>query len=132
MLDVDESGVGLAEAVAAARAVGVQENLLATGEIAMALVAKDSHRIDELLARHDADRGRSLSAVAFYELTAAAALERRGDPRAVERYQAAVRADPALARGVNVWKGRVVHAAVAHALGMTTIPLEAGLDKEVS
>jgi alanine dehydrogenase len=45
---------------------------------------------------------------------------------------AAVRADPALARGVNVWKGRVVHAAVAHALGMTAVPLEAGLNKGVS
>ena len=42
---------------------------------------------------------------------------------------AAVRADPALARGVNVWKGRVVHPAVAHALGMTAVPFEAGLDK---
>ena len=45
---------------------------------------------------------------------------------------AAVRADPALARGVNVWKGRVVHAAVAYALGMTAVSLEAVFDKGVS
>ena len=31
--------------------------------------------------------------------------------------QAAVRRNPALARGANVWRGRIVHPAVAHALG---------------
>jgi alanine dehydrogenase len=38
---------------------------------------------------------------------------------------AAVRRDPALARGVNVWRGRVVHPAVAHALGERATALEA-------
>jgi alanine dehydrogenase len=42
--------------------------------------------------------------------------------------QAAVRRNPALARGVNVWRGRIVHAAVAHALGERATPLEALLD----
>jgi alanine dehydrogenase len=42
---------------------------------------------------------------------------------------AAVQADPALARGVNIWKGRVVHPAVAEALGTAAVPLEAGLDR---
>ena len=37
----------------------------------------------------------------------------------------AVRRDPALAKGVNVWRGRVVHPAVAHALGERATPLEA-------
>jgi alanine dehydrogenase len=37
---------------------------------------------------------------------------------------AAVRRDPALARGVNVWRGRITHPAVAHALGERATPLE--------
>jgi alanine dehydrogenase len=36
----------------------------------------------------------------------------------------AVRADPALARGVNIWRGHIVHEAVAHALGEGATPLE--------
>ena len=36
----------------------------------------------------------------------------------------AVRADPALARGVNIWRGRVVHPAVAAALGEPPTPLD--------
>ena len=38
---------------------------------------------------------------------------------------AATRANPALARGVNVWRGRTVHPAVARALGETATPLAA-------
>jgi alanine dehydrogenase len=37
----------------------------------------------------------------------------------------AVRANPALARGVNVWRGRVIHPAVASALGETAATLDA-------
>jgi len=37
----------------------------------------------------------------------------------------AVRADPALARGVNVWRGRVIHPAVASALGEAPAALDA-------
>jgi alanine dehydrogenase len=37
----------------------------------------------------------------------------------------AVRADPALARGVYVWRGRVIHPAVASALGETAVALDA-------
>ena len=37
----------------------------------------------------------------------------------------AVRANPALARGVNVWRGRVVHPAVASSLGETPAALDA-------
>jgi alanine dehydrogenase len=36
----------------------------------------------------------------------------------------AVRADPALARGVNIWRGHVVHPAVAEALGEKATTLE--------
>jgi len=38
---------------------------------------------------------------------------------------AAVRRNPALARGVNVWRGRIVHPAVAEGLGEAATPLEA-------
>jgi alanine dehydrogenase len=37
---------------------------------------------------------------------------------------AAVRADPELARGINVWGGRIVHPAVAAALGEPAAPLD--------
>jgi len=37
----------------------------------------------------------------------------------------AVLKNPALGKGVNVWRGRVVHPAVAHALGERATPLEA-------
>jgi len=40
---------------------------------------------------------------------------------------AAVRANPALAKGVNIWGGKVVHAAVADALGEVPTPLDACL-----
>jgi alanine dehydrogenase len=36
----------------------------------------------------------------------------------------AVRANPALARGVNVWRGRIVHEAVAASVGEKATPLE--------
>ncbi len=38
--------------------------------------------------------------------------------------EAAARQHPALARGVNVWRGRITHAAVAEALGESAAPLD--------
>jgi alanine dehydrogenase len=38
---------------------------------------------------------------------------------------AAVRANPTLARGVNVWRGQIVHRAIARALGEKAAPIEA-------
>jgi alanine dehydrogenase len=40
---------------------------------------------------------------------------------------AAMRRNPALARGANVWRGRIVHPAVAQSLGERATPLEAVL-----
>jgi alanine dehydrogenase len=40
---------------------------------------------------------------------------------------AAAGADPALARGINIWRGKTVHPAVAAALGETATPLDAVL-----
>ncbi len=37
----------------------------------------------------------------------------------------AVRENPALARGVNVWDGKIVHPAVAQSVGESAVPLEA-------
>jgi len=40
---------------------------------------------------------------------------------------AALRDDPGLARGVNVWRGRIVHPAVAESVGEPATPLDAAL-----
>jgi alanine dehydrogenase len=37
---------------------------------------------------------------------------------------AAARANPALARGINIWRGRIVHPAVAESVGESPTPLE--------
>jgi len=37
---------------------------------------------------------------------------------------AAARGNSALARGINVWRGRIVHPAVADSLGEPSTPLE--------
>jgi alanine dehydrogenase len=39
----------------------------------------------------------------------------------------AARANPALAKGVNIWRGQVVHPAVAEALGTEATSLDACL-----
>jgi alanine dehydrogenase len=41
----------------------------------------------------------------------------------------AVRADPALARGVNIWRGQIVHEAVAQSVGEKASSLEARLGR---
>jgi len=38
---------------------------------------------------------------------------------------AAVRHNPALAKGVNIWRGHIAHPAVAEALGEPATPLDA-------
>jgi alanine dehydrogenase len=45
---------------------------------------------------------------------------------------AAARDNPPLGRGVNIWRGRVVHAAVAEALGEPATPLEGLLERSRS
>ena len=46
---------------------------------------------------------------------------------AIRGVVAAARANPALAKGVNVWRGQVVHPAVAEAVGTQATPLDACL-----
>ena len=43
---------------------------------------------------------------------------------ATQGVAAAARANPALAKGINIWRGKTVHPAVAAALGETPTPLE--------
>ncbi len=43
---------------------------------------------------------------------------------AAQGVEAAVRADPALAHGVNAWRGQITHPAVAEALGVPYLPLD--------
>ncbi|MEJ7733731.1 MAG: tetratricopeptide repeat protein [Polyangiaceae bacterium] len=96
VLDAGEIPAGLEAAVAAARGVGAAERDQAVGEQILASAANNEPRVKEILKLHDGAGDRSLTATAFYELAAGAVLEKRGDPKAVDRYQAATRADPSL------------------------------------
>jgi tetratricopeptide (TPR) repeat protein len=96
VLDAGEIPAALEAAVAAARGVGAGERDLAVGELVLASAANNEARVKEILKQHDGTGDRSLTGTAFYELAAGAVLEKRGDPKAVDRYQAATRADPSL------------------------------------
>ena len=84
---------GIDAAVYRGRQVGLPEKELLVGKIASFLVEGDVAGGAAVLARSDKDAGND----AYYQLTAAAVLERAGDPRAVERYEAAVQLAPDLA-----------------------------------
>lgn len=95
VLDDGAPPSSLVDAIARARALGADDAELASVDLVAAVVDKNAARIDALLARPENER-KDLGAQALYELTAGVALEQRGDARAIERYQAAVRADPDL------------------------------------
>jgi hypothetical protein len=84
---------GIDAAVYRGRQVGLAEKELLVGKIASFLVEGDVAGGAAVLARSDKDAG----ADAYYQLAAAAVLERAGDPRGLERYQAAVQLAPDLA-----------------------------------
>ncbi len=84
---------GIDAAVYRGRQVGLPEKELLVGKIASFLVEGDVAGGAAVLARSDKDAG----ADAYYQLAAAAVLERAGDPRGVERYEAAVQLAPDLA-----------------------------------
>lgn len=95
--------VGIDSAVHRAKSVEVPEEETAYGKIASFLVEGDLAGAASILPRWDKKAGKD----AMYQLTAGAALERAGDIRAIERYQAAhslddklVLADILLARSV--------------------------------
>ena len=83
---------GIDAAVYRGRQVGLPEKELLVGKIASFLVEGDVAGGAAVLARSDKDAGTD----AYYQLAAAAVLERAGDPRAVERYEAAVQLAPDL------------------------------------
>jgi hypothetical protein len=83
---------GIDAAVYRGRQVGLPEKELLVGKIASFLVEGDVAGGAAVLARSDQDAGND----AYYQLAAAAVLERAGDPRGVERYQAAVQLAPDL------------------------------------
>ncbi len=84
---------GIDAAVHRGRTVGVPERELVSGKVTSFLVEGDLAGGAALLARADADSGKD----ALYQLAAASVLERAGDRRALERYQAAVQLAPDLA-----------------------------------
>jgi tetratricopeptide (TPR) repeat protein len=90
---IANGGRGLDAAVHRGRQVGMPENELLVGKVASFLVEGDVAGGAALLVRGDKEAGDD----AYYQLAAAAVLERAGDPRAVERYRAAVRLAPELA-----------------------------------
>jgi predicted Zn-dependent protease len=84
---------GIDAAVHRGRQVGLAEKSLLVGKVASFLVEGDVAGGAALLVRGDKDSGDD----PYYQLAAAAVLERAGDPRALERYQAAVKLAPDLA-----------------------------------
>jgi hypothetical protein len=84
---------GIDAAVHRGRQVGLEEKELLVGKVASFLVEGDLAGGAALLVRGDKEAGTD----AYYQLAAAAVLERAGDPRALERYRAAVQLAPELA-----------------------------------
>jgi hypothetical protein len=84
---------GIDAAVHRGRTVGLPEKDLLVGKVASFLVEGDLAGGAALLVRGDKEAGTD----AYYQLAAAAVLERAGDKRALERYQATVQLAPDLA-----------------------------------
>jgi tetratricopeptide (TPR) repeat protein len=84
---------GIDAAVHRGRQVGLPEKELLVGKVASFFVEGDLAGGAALLVRGDKDSGDD----PYYQLAAAAVLERAGDARALERYRAAVKLAPDLA-----------------------------------
>jgi hypothetical protein len=84
---------GIDSAIHRGRTVGLAEKDLAFGRMASFLVEGDLAGAAAQLPKWDKEAGRD----AYYQLAAGAVLERAGDFRAVERYEAARTLDPKLA-----------------------------------
>ena len=115
---------GIDSAIHRARKVGVPEKDLVYGRIASFLADGDLAGAAALLPKWDKKAGDN----ALYQLTAGAALERAGDQRAIERYQAARDRDPKLVAAkvllarlvlleVGVDKGKPIVDALAKQVG---------------
>jgi tetratricopeptide (TPR) repeat protein len=84
--------IAFEDAVARAKEVGVQDSDLAFASAASFLFQGDTAGAAGVLGKSDQLAGRD----PYYELIAGAVLERAGDPRALERYAAALQLDPQL------------------------------------
>jgi hypothetical protein len=84
---------GIDSAIHRGRTVGLAEKDLAFGRMASFLVEGDVAGAAAQLPKWDKEAGRD----AYYQLAAGAVLERAGDRRAIERYEAARTLDPKLA-----------------------------------
>ncbi|HEX6276300.1 MAG TPA: hypothetical protein VFZ53_24840, partial [Polyangiaceae bacterium] len=84
---------GIDSAIHRGRTVGLAEKDLAFGRMASFLVEGDLAGAAAQLPKWDKEAGRD----AYYQLAAGAVLERAGDLRAIERYEAARTLDPKLA-----------------------------------
>lgn len=83
---------GIDAAMHRARSVQVPESEVVFGKLASYLVEGDLAGAAASLPKYDKDSGKD----AYYQLTAGAVLERAGDRRAIERYEAARALDPKL------------------------------------
>jgi len=83
---------GIDAAVHRAKGVGLSEQEVACGRVAAYLAEGDLAGAAALLPRWDKAAGKD----PYYQLTAGATLERAGDTRAIERYEAARSLDPKL------------------------------------
>jgi len=83
---------GIDAAMHRARSVQVPESQVVFGKLASYLVEGDLAGAAASLPKYDKDAGKD----AYYQLTAGAVLERAGDLRAIERYEAARALDPKL------------------------------------
>jgi hypothetical protein len=82
---LDEESKGIDSAVHRGRSVGLPEKDLAVGRVASFLVENDLAGAAAQLPKWDKEAGRD----AYYQLATGAVLERAGDLRAIERYEAA-------------------------------------------
>jgi hypothetical protein len=89
---LSEESKGIDSAVHRGRTVGLPEKDLAVGRVASFLVENDLAGAAAQLPKWDKDAGRD----AYYQLATGAVLERAGDLRAIERYEAARSIDPKL------------------------------------
>jgi tetratricopeptide (TPR) repeat protein len=89
---LSEESKGIDSAVHRGRTVGLPEKDLAVGRVASFLVENDLAGAAAQLPKWDKEAGRD----AYYQLATGAVLERAGDLRAIERYEAARSIDPKL------------------------------------
>lgn len=108
----------LVHMIASAERLGASPPEIAYLEVAAAIGVRDGKRAESLVARYDQDPARRIHSV--YELSAGAALDLVGDPRAADRYKAALGLEPSLFIA-EVRLARNLLLGGAHAQGATRV-----------